>query len=205
MSPKFLDTELGKFPRLSDINEPIISTQSHVNGNISLHGRHLNYDEDKVEDNNNDNNGVNSLHTQHDHYSTTVELPFFLRQAQDRTRLVNSGGLAGRRPPTRIVTSVFLRVNSPFASFHGTSATSSSHSQVISNSNPSNANNHSSCETIFSNLSKGSTDCKILPKQTPPTRKPISYQLPGLTDNSFQTLTLNHKFNDLRKMYPPLM
>ncbi|VDQ01604.1 unnamed protein product [Trichobilharzia regenti] len=37
---------------------------------------------------------------------------------------------------------------------------------------------------------ESSTDSKLLPSQSPPPRKPIGYQLPGLADNSFVTPVL---------------
>ncbi|CAH8829967.1 unnamed protein product [Trichobilharzia szidati] len=202
-----IDADLSKSDRLEDLTDT-----THLNDTIPPY-RCFSYHQNKMEDR---NDCHSTVHDVQNHYSTTVELPFFVKQAQDRTRLVNSGGLAGRRPPTRIV------VNSPLASLTDASTTSSSQSQVLSVFNPFNSNNNNFFEARSSNFTSNSprplplnsfmfhcslnknqstlhhsklqiesfTDSQLLPTQTPSSRKPIGYQLPGLTDNSFVTPVL---------------
>ncbi|VDP20969.1 unnamed protein product [Schistosoma margrebowiei] len=128
---------------LTDTDESIVSIPNHVSPKVSVYGPYSSGDQDKIEVNSSTDNPVNVIH---DGYSTTVEVPLFVRQMEDRTRIVSSGGLARRRPPTKIV------INSPFSSLHGPFATSLSEPQVPSVTNPFNSNNHDSCLNKSSNV-----------------------------------------------------
>ncbi|CAH8476035.1 unnamed protein product [Schistosoma haematobium] len=126
-----------------DTDESIVSIPNHVSPKVSVYGPYSSDDQDKAEVNGSTDNPVNVVH---DGYSTTVEVPLFVRQMEDRTRIVSSGGLARRRPPTKIV------INSPFSSLHGPFATSLSEPQVPSVTNPFNSNNYDSCLNKSSNV-----------------------------------------------------
>ncbi|KAK4473926.1 hypothetical protein MN116_003250 [Schistosoma mekongi] len=219
MSSENADASAEKCTGLTDTDESIVSIPTCVNVKASVFEHSPSYNQDKVEVNNNAN-GSSPMHITHDSYSTTVELPLFIRQSEDRTRLVNTGGLAGRRPPTKIV------INSPFASSNRTSTALSVQPQVPSVSDPFNSDNYdsysNSSPNFMSNMSRpprpvpshshmfhcssqndkwssspqpklltsNPVDSEVNSTQVTP-RKPIGgFQLPGLADNSFSTSAL---------------
>uniref|UniRef100_A0A183L3H3 Transmembrane protein n=1 Tax=Schistosoma curassoni TaxID=6186 RepID=A0A183L3H3_9TREM len=100
---EFIDVVLKKCFGLTDTDESIVSIPNHVSPKVSVYGPYSSDDQDKAEVNGSTDNPVNVVH---DGYSTTVEVPLFVRQMEDRTRIVSSGGLARRRPPTKIVVSL---------------------------------------------------------------------------------------------------
>ncbi|CAH8454694.1 unnamed protein product [Schistosoma rodhaini] len=144
------DVVLKKCFGLNDTDESIVSFTNRGSPKASIYGPYSSDDQDKVKV---DGSTANSVNLVKDGYSTTVELPLFVRQVEDRTRIVSSGGLAGRRPPTKI-TSVFLHINSPFASLHGPFAASLTEPRVPSVKNPFNSDNNDSCLNKSSNTSQ---------------------------------------------------
>ncbi|KAH8851559.1 Neurabin-1 [Schistosoma japonicum] len=204
-----------KFTGLTDTDESIVSIPTCVNVKASVFEHSPSYNQDKVEVNN-DANDSSPVHIAHDSYSTTVELPLFIRQLEDRTRLVNTGGLAGRRPPTKIVIHFFLdlsnyriqpqvpSVANPFNSDNYDSYSNSSPNFMLNMSRPprpvpshsnmfhcSPLNDKWSSSLQSKLLTTNPVDSEVNSTQITPSRKPIGgYQLPGLAVNSFSTPVL---------------